>query len=119
MRRDRSGEELLLLSRSEPDARSGETLVTLDGVRRSLTPILTVIADGEAVVGVAGVMGGRDSEVSAGTTIVLLECAWFDPKATRSARRMLGLATEASQRFERGADLWGVPDALPDQPRNR
>ena len=93
-------------------ARPGEVLVTLDGVRRPLTPAITVIADAREAVGVAGVMGGATSEVSATTTDVLLECAYFDPKRTRAASRALGLSTEASQRFERGADHEALPDHL-------
>lgn len=93
-------------------AHAGESLVTLDGATRRLEPSMTVIADGERADGIAGVMGGRHSEVSDATTDLFLECAWFEPKATRRTRRALGLATEASQRFERGTDLWGVPDAL-------
>jgi phenylalanyl-tRNA synthetase beta chain len=93
-------------------ARAGESLVTLDGATRTLEPSMTVIADGERADGIAGVMGGRHSEVSDVTTELFLECAWFEPKATRRTRRALGLSTEASQRFERGTDLWGVPDAL-------
>ncbi|MGH7560382.1 MAG: phenylalanine--tRNA ligase subunit beta [Gemmatimonadales bacterium] len=93
-------------------AHRGEQLLTLDGMTRQLSDTMTVIADGERAVGVAGVMGGRDSEVTESTTDILLECAWFEPRATRRARRALGIATEASQRFERGTDLWGVPDAL-------
>jgi phenylalanyl-tRNA synthetase beta chain len=93
-------------------ARAGESLVTLDGTTRPLDASMTVIADGERADGIAGVMGGRHSEVSDVTTDVFLECAWFEPKATRRTRRALGLSTEASQRFERGTDLWGVPDAL-------
>ena len=93
-------------------ARAGETLVTLDGVERKLAPEMSVIADAEGVVGVAGVMGGSGSEVSEATTDLFLECAWFDPKETRATRRRLSLLTEASQRFERGTDLWGVPEAL-------
>jgi phenylalanyl-tRNA synthetase beta chain len=93
-------------------ARAGETLVTLDGVERKLTPEMTVIADAQGAVGVAGVMGGSGSEVSEATTEVFLECAWFDPKETRATRKQLSLLTDASQRFERGTDLWGVPDAL-------
>lgn len=93
-------------------AAPGEHLITLDGVERKLAGTMTVIADADAVRGVAGVMGGRDSEVGPGTTDLFLECAWFDPRATRRTRRALGLATEASHRFERGTDLWGVPDAL-------
>lgn len=93
-------------------ARPGERLTTLDGVDRALQPEFTVIADATAVVGIAGVMGGRASEVSDPTTDLFLECAWFRPGPTRAARRALGLPTEASQRFERGTDLWAVPDAL-------
>jgi phenylalanyl-tRNA synthetase beta chain len=73
---------------------------------------VTVIADGSGPVGIAGVLGGQGSEVSSDTTDIFLECAWFEPRDTRFARRAFGLATEASQRFERGTDLWAVPDAL-------
>jgi phenylalanyl-tRNA synthetase beta chain len=93
-------------------ARAGERLLTLDGVERALAPELTVIADAAAPVGLAGVMGGQGSEVGAGTTDLLLECAWFEPREVRRGRRAYGLFTEASQRFERGTDLWGVPEAL-------
>jgi phenylalanyl-tRNA synthetase beta chain len=93
-------------------ARPGERLTTLDGVDRALSPEMTVIADAATVVGIAGVMGGRASEVSDTTTDLFLECAWFRPGPTRAARRAIGLLTEASQRFERGTDLWAVPDAL-------
>jgi len=93
-------------------ARAGEQLVTLDGLTRALDPSMTVIADGARPDGVAGVMGGRETEVSETTADLFLECAWFEPKATRRTRRALGLSTEASQRFERGTDLWAVPDAL-------
>jgi phenylalanyl-tRNA synthetase beta chain len=91
---------------------SGETLTTLDGVARTLGPDMTVIADAAGPVGVAGVMGGQGSEVTATTTDLFLECAWFAPAPTRAARRALGISTEASLRFERGTDLWSVPDAL-------
>ena len=93
-------------------ARSGEGIVTLDGVRRTLTPTMTVIADERDAQGVAGVMGGAASEVSAATTDILLECAYFDPRRTRATRRALGLATEASHRFERGMDHEALPDHL-------
>ena len=93
-------------------ARAGEQLTTLDGVARRLSTEMTVIADAKGPVGIAGVMGGEGSEVSSGTTDIVLECAWFEPKAVRRARKALGLFTEASQRFERGTDLWGVPEAL-------
>ncbi|HKP30231.1 MAG TPA: phenylalanine--tRNA ligase subunit beta, partial [Gemmatimonadales bacterium] len=94
------------------DARAGETVVTLDGVERKLAPGMTVIADAERVVGIAGVMGGRDTEVSDTTTDVFLECAWFQPSRIRATRRALNITTDASFRFERGVDKWNGPDAL-------
>ncbi len=90
-------------------ARAGETIATLDGETRKLDPAMTVIADASAAQAVAGVMGGAASEVSAATTDVLLECAYFEPLRVRATRRALGMSTEASYRFERGVD----PEALP------
>ncbi len=85
-------------------ARAGEVLVTLDGDRRELTPEMLVIADAARPVALAGVMGGLDSEVTAATVDVLLESAHFVPRAVRRAAAGLGLHTDASHRFERGAD---------------
>jgi phenylalanyl-tRNA synthetase beta chain len=85
-------------------ARPGEKLVTLDGKERALAPEDLVIADRDRGSALAGVMGGGDSEISAGTTRVLLESAWFDPSSIRRTSRRHGLKTEASHRFERGAD---------------
>ena len=93
-------------------ARSGETITTLDSVSRTLAPDMTVIADDAGPVGVAGVMGGAATEVSAGTVDVFLECAYFTPALVRQTRRALGLSTEASHRFERGIDRWGGVEAL-------
>jgi phenylalanyl-tRNA synthetase beta chain len=93
-------------------ARAGERLRTLDGVERSLEPVATVIADAEGPVAVAGVMGGEESEVTAETTDVFLECAWFDPAHTRHTARALDLSTDASYRFERGVDRRGCEAAL-------
>ncbi|HXE58600.1 MAG TPA: phenylalanine--tRNA ligase subunit beta [Gemmatimonadales bacterium] len=93
-------------------ARPGEAVVTLDGVSRTLTDEMTVIADEAGAVGVAGVMGAAHVEVTEATTDVFLECAWFEPRRIRRTRRALGVSTEASYRFERGVDLWGGPDAL-------
>jgi phenylalanyl-tRNA synthetase beta chain len=93
-------------------ARDHERLMTLDGTDRALPVGTLVIADADRVIGVAGVMGGRASEVTANTTDVLLECAWFDPARVRRAARALGLSTEASHRFERGTDRWGAVDAM-------
>jgi phenylalanyl-tRNA synthetase beta chain len=92
-------------------ARAGETLTTLDDVERKLTSDMLVIADAEDAVAVAGVMGGAESEVSGTTTRVLLECAHFEPGTIRSTARALGLSTDASYRFERGADLEGMAQA--------
>lgn len=85
-------------------AREGEALVTLDGVERRLDPGMLVIADAERPVGLAGVMGGADSEVTDATVDVLIEGAHFDRKAVRAAARGFGMHTDASHRFERGAD---------------
>jgi phenylalanyl-tRNA synthetase beta chain len=93
-------------------ARPGERIVTLDGVPRTLTPEMTAICDAERPTIVAGVMGSAESEVSEATTDLVLECAYFQPARIRRTRRALGLASEASHRFERGIDLFAMPDAL-------
>jgi phenylalanyl-tRNA synthetase beta chain len=93
-------------------ARAGELVMTLDGIARKLTPDMTVIADGEGPIGIAGVMGSAGSEVSADTVDVFLECAYFNPTGVRRTRRALGLSTEASYRFERGIDRWGGAEAI-------
>ncbi len=85
-------------------AHDGEKLVTLDGTERTLVKGDLVIRDGKRAIALAGVMGGRDTEVTAGTTRILLESATFDPKAVRRTARRLGLHSEASHRFERGVD---------------
>lgn len=91
---------------------AGETLVTLDGVDRKLPTGALVIADADRVIGIAGVMGGRDTEVTEGTTTLFLECASFEPARVRAARTAIGLSTDASHRFERGVDRWGAVDAF-------
>ncbi len=93
-------------------ARPGETLMTLDGVLRELSSDMLMICDAERPVAVAGIMGGAESEISAATTEVLLESAWFAPTSIRRTARRLGLHTEASRRFERGADVENVRRAL-------
>ena len=93
-------------------AKSGEQIVTLDGVSRRLTADMLVICDAERPTIVAGVMGSADSEVSATTTDVVLECAYFQPTRVRRTRRALGLSSESSYRFERGIDMLAMPDAL-------
>ncbi|HWF90585.1 MAG TPA: phenylalanine--tRNA ligase subunit beta [Pyrinomonadaceae bacterium] len=89
-------------------ANSGEKLKTLDGVERTLTNDMLVIADGEKAVALAGIMGGEESEISNQTKDVLIESAYFDPHSVRLTARQLGMDTEASRRFERGADPEGV-----------
>ena len=91
---------------------SGESLVTLDGVTRKVPAGALVIADAGRAIGIAGVMGGVATEVGADTRDILLECAWFHPSRVRSARRAVGLSTDASHRFERGTDRWGAVDAF-------
>ncbi len=93
-------------------ARAGELVMTLDGIARKLTPEMTVIADDEGPIGIAGVMGSAASEVSADTVAVFLECAYFNPTLVRRTRRALSLSTEASYRFERGIDRWGGVEAM-------
>jgi phenylalanyl-tRNA synthetase beta chain len=88
-------------------AREGEVLKTLDGVDRKLTTEDLVIADGKKPVALAGVMGGFDSMITERTKNVLIESAWFDPATVRSVAKRHGMHTDASHRFERGAD-WGI-----------
>ncbi|HEV2494231.1 MAG TPA: phenylalanine--tRNA ligase subunit beta [Terriglobia bacterium] len=93
-------------------ARPGEHLRTLDGVDHVLKPEQLVIADAERAVALAGVMGGQESEISLATRCVLLESAWFDPLSIRRTAKAHGLHTEASHRFERGADVAMAPVAI-------
>ena len=86
-------------------ARKGERLKTLDGVERTLDPEDLVVADHVKPLGLAGVMGGWDSMITPATTNVLVEAAWFEPTAVRRTARRHGLHTDASHRFERGADF--------------
>jgi len=85
-------------------ARPGEVLTTLDGKARPLAPSMLVIADGARASAVGGVMGGLDSEVRGDTTRIVFESAWFTPGAVRATSKALALRSEASMRFERGAD---------------
>lgn len=93
-------------------AASGEQLITLDEVERSLTDEMLVIADSEKAVGIAGVMGGLDSEVKPDTRRVLLESASFHYASVRRTARALGLNTEAASRFGKGIDQNNVDLAL-------
>jgi phenylalanyl-tRNA synthetase beta chain len=108
----------LIVRRGEP----GETLETLDGVTRTVgepggsvgdTGADCLICDADNVpVGVAGIMGGASSEIADSTTEVLLEAAYFTPMAIARTSKRLGLRTEASARFERGCDPWGIDAAV-------
>ena len=93
-------------------AKPSEQIVTLDGVERTLTVEMTAICDAERPQIVAGVMGSAESEVTAGTTDIVLEAAYFQPTRVRRTRRALGLSSESSYRFERGIDIFGLPDAM-------
>ncbi len=83
-----------------------EKIRTLDGVERQLDPGICVISDGDGLraIGIGGIMGGAETEISFSTKNVLIECAWFEPVPVRRAARSLRLHTEASMRFGRGAD---------------
>jgi phenylalanyl-tRNA synthetase beta chain len=90
-------------------ARKGERLKTLDGIDRILDPEDLVVADQAKPLGLAGVMGGWDTMITPATTNVLVEAAWFDPMTVRRTARRHGLHTDASHRFERGADFEAAP----------
>jgi phenylalanyl-tRNA synthetase beta chain len=93
-------------------ARADETIETLDGKSYQLVPSDIVIADDQRVVGLAGVMGGKNSEIRSDSTCVIIEVANFDSIAVRKTSRRLGIHTEASHRFERGVDLMAVRQVL-------
>src|SRR5437667_11724569 len=99
---DKVLEHRIVVRRAKPD----EKMRTLDGVERRLDSNIPVISDGDGsrAVGIGGIMGGAETEISFSTKNVLNECAWFDPVAIRRASRSLKLHTEASLRFGRGAD---------------
>jgi phenylalanyl-tRNA synthetase beta chain len=87
-------------------AKRAEKMRTLDGIERQLDSNICMISDGDGsrAVGIGGIMGGTETEISFSTKNVLIECAWFEPVAIRRAARFLKLHTEASTRFGRGAD---------------
>ena len=90
-------------------ARKGETMTTLDGQERALKKEDVLICDAERPVAIAGIMGGADTEVSHTTTRILLESAFFAPGRIAHTARRLGMRSEASVRFEHGADVDNVP----------
>lgn len=93
-------------------AGEGESIETIDGKVRKLDPSMLVIADSNGPVALAGVMGGRSSEVSDSTVNILLESAWFEPSTVRRTSKKAGLSSDSSYRFERGVDMEGVRAAL-------
>jgi phenylalanyl-tRNA synthetase beta chain len=93
-------------------AKAGERMTTLDGKQRTLTADMLVIADAECAEDIGGVMGGASSEISSATKRVAFEAAYFAPSQIRSTSKKLGLKTEASSRFERGADRTAPPRAM-------
>src|SRR5712672_3272159 len=99
---DKVRDQKIVVRRAKPS----EKIRTLDGVERALDPGICMISDGDGsrAVGIGGIMGGAETEISFSTKNVLIECAWFEPIAIRRAARFLKLHTEASTRFGRGAD---------------
>src|SRR4029079_12574619 len=93
-------------------AKPGETLRTLDNVDRELQPDMLVIADAERAQAIGGVMGGSSSEIGALSKLMVLESAYFKPASVRRTSKRLNLKTEASTRFERGADVNAAPVAI-------
>src|SRR3989339_50527 len=89
-------------------ARSGEEIVAINGARRALFHDMLVIADSKRPVAIAGIMGGKDTEVSASTRNIHLECAQFEPRQVRRTSKVTGIASDSSYRFERGVDPEGV-----------
>ena len=100
IRSRQAGEHRIVVRRARP----GEKIRTLDGAERTLAKDMCVIADASRAVAIAGVMGGAESEIGFSSRNILLESAWFDPISIRRTSKALGLRTEASYRFERGAD---------------
>jgi phenylalanyl-tRNA synthetase beta chain len=91
----------------------GETMVTLDGVERAMTSDDLLICDAtDTPIGIGGIMGGLDSEISESTTTIALEMAWFEPISIAKTATRLGLRSEASLRFDRGVDPHGMPSAI-------
>ena len=93
-------------------AKPGETMTTLDGKKRTLDNGMLVIADAECAEDIGGVMGGAASEITNASRRLVFEAAYFQPSQIRSTSRKLGLKTEASSRFERGADRTAPPRAM-------
>ena len=97
---DTLAEQRIVVRRANP----GEKMRTLDGIERTLTREMCMVADARRAISVGGVMGGAETEITSASRNLLLECAWFDPISVRHTSKALGLRTEASIRFERRAD---------------
>src|SRR3954447_23535619 len=97
---DRVAGQTIIVRRGKP----GETMKSLDGEMRKIDSDTVVIADAQGAVGLGGIIGGFESEITSTTKNVLLECAWVDPSTIRRTARRLGLKTDASYRFERRVD---------------
>lgn len=104
---DKIADKRIIVRRGE----NGEKLVTLDGQERELNDEVLVIADSKNAVGLAGVMGGANSEIIEETTTIFLESAYFNPVNIRKTAKNLGLPSEASHRYERGIDIENVSEA--------
>jgi phenylalanyl-tRNA synthetase beta chain len=89
-------------------AMAGEEIVAINGARRALFHDMLVIADSKRPVAIAGIIGGKDTEISESTNNILLECAQFEPRQVRRTSRALGITSDTSYRFERGTDFEGV-----------
>ncbi len=89
-------------------AQAAEEITTIDGIKRKLSPDVLVIADENRPVAIAGIMGGKDTEVNEATKNILLESAYFSPLGTRKAARLLALSSDSSYRFERSVDMTRV-----------
>ncbi len=105
---DRFGSNEVVVRRARPK----EVFTTLDGTKHELTPEVLLITNGKTGVAAGGVMGGLDSEVGSTTTNILLEAAYFNPSVTRKSRKQLGIVSESSTRFEKGADPNGIEPAI-------
>ena len=102
-----SGNKIIVRSSSK-----GEKVVTLDGIEQKLPEDTVLVCDDEKPIGIGGIMGLQNSEVSHDSTNLLIECAYFDPGKIRKSSKKLGLYTEASKRFERGCDPNDIEYAL-------
>lgn len=94
------------------NAKENEQIMTLDGVERTLSPEMLIIADGKKPIAVAGVMGGEHSGIMSDTNTVVFESAYFEPVSVRTTAKKLGMRTDSSSRFEKGLDQKGTVTAL-------